>query len=105
MCRHDTPCHSSTQRLHSQHLCPQVKHIKSQQTKFGTVLVVETVPQPQRLLLGFQINPIEKLNELLQQTASLLQLNHSKPVFGIRVDHIIDPDIIEEPEEEASITE
>lgn len=86
----------------------QVKALKSQQTKFGTVLVVETLPQPQRLLLGFQINPPDKLQELLHFTSGLLQKNRSNPEFGICAAHIIDPDVLEAAaleEEEPSVPE
>lgn len=80
----------------------QVKALKSQQTKFGTVLVVETLPQPQRLLLGFHINPLDKLQKLLHLTTGLLQHNRGHPKFGICADHIIDPDVLATaaPEEE-----
>ena len=72
-----------------------MKALKSQQTKFGNVLVVETLPQPERLLLGFQVNPLEKLQELLQLTSGLLQNNRSNPEFGICVENIIDPAVLE----------
>jgi hypothetical protein len=72
-----------------------VKALKSQQTKFGTVLVVETLPQPQRLLLGFQINPLDKLQELLHFTSGLLQKMRANPEFGICPDHIMAPDVLE----------
>lgn len=81
-----------------------MKALKSQQTKFGTVLVVETMPQPQRLLLGFQINPTEKLHELLQFASGLLQRIRNNPEFGICVEKIIDPAVLEAaslPEEES----
>ena len=57
--------------------------------------MVETLPQPQRLLLGFQINPPEKLQELLQFSSELLQKNRSNPEFGICVENIIDPAVLE----------
>lgn len=72
----------------------QVKTIKSQGSKFGTVLVVETLPQPQRLLLGFQINPADKLQDLLHATTAVLNRCRTHPDYGIRVDDIVNPNTL-----------
>ena len=61
----------------------QLKSVKQQETKFGKTLVAETLPQPQKFLLGFQIKPEEKLESVLQQAQSMMHLSSSKPNFGL----------------------
>lgn len=71
----------------------QVKEARSQQTKFGNVLVVETFPHPQRFLLGFQINPVTRMDEVLKCIQNLVRMSRSQPEFGICVAQITDPQI------------
>lgn len=78
----------------------QVKDTRSQQTKFGTVLVVETFSQPQRFLLGFQINPAARMDEVLKCIQNLLRSFRAQPDFGICVERITDPQIADEADME-----
>ena len=70
-----------------------MKEARSQQTKFGMVLVIETFPHPQRFLLGFQINPASRMEEVLKSIQALLRMSRSHPTFGICTDRITDPQI------------
>ena len=70
--------------------------MRKQTTKFGDVLVAETVGQPQKFLLGFQIKPAARLDAAVQQANAMLQLAMVKPVFGLHAADFVDPQHLSE---------
>lgn len=62
--------------------------------------MVETFPHPQRFLLGFQIKPASRLEEVLKCIQNLLRMNRSQPQFGVCVERITDPQIADDADME-----
>ncbi|GAB6030767.1 Bardet-Biedl syndrome 5 protein [Chamberlinius hualienensis] len=52
-------------------------------SKFGTVLVIETSEQSGGYLLGFRIDPEEKLKSTYREIDSLYNVYSNSPVFGV----------------------
>ncbi len=67
-------------------ISPQ-KNVKVKDSKFGLAMVVEsTKGGGLGLVLGFRIDPFEKLKEIAQEIQSLHQVAlHRRPLFVLRV--------------------
>jgi Bardet-Biedl syndrome 5 protein len=61
----------------------QIKVIKVRDSKFGTALVFETYPKAGGYILGFKIEPEDKLIGLYKEIVNLHQLFASNPIFGV----------------------
>ncbi|RNA32571.1 Bardet-Biedl syndrome 5 [Brachionus plicatilis] len=61
----------------------QMKGIKIRDSKFGTALVVETLPNSGNYVLGFKIDPEEKLKDVYKEISSLYKIFSSSPIFGV----------------------
>eukprot|EP00941_MAST-03F_sp_MAST-3F-sp1_P003669 g3669.t1 len=61
----------------------QMKSIKVRNSKFGMALVIETSKQSGAYVLGFRIDPKEKLQEVYQELHRLHEAYSLDPVFGI----------------------
>lgn len=61
----------------------QMANIRVRESKFGPALVMETSAQSGGYILGFRIDPKEKLMELLQEIQSLHATYSTNPIFGI----------------------
>jgi len=61
----------------------QVKSIRARDSKFGKALVIETFTRAGGYILGFRIDPKEKLDEVLHEINSLYQVYSTSPVFGV----------------------
>ncbi|OQR76024.1 Bardet-Biedl syndrome 5 protein-like [Tropilaelaps mercedesae] len=61
----------------------QVANLRSRESKFGTALVIETTEWSGGYLLGFKIDPPEKLKELLKELRSLCKVHREKPIWGV----------------------
>ncbi len=89
--------------------------VKIRDSKFGIAMVMETTPSSGNYVLGFRVDPVEKLKDLVQEIHSLYQVYHTNPIFGVEfkleeegpgqeeVDHDVpiddDSDVVESPEE------
>ena len=62
------------------------KSIKVRDSKFGIACVVETSHTSGGYVLGFRIDPVEKLQETVQQIQSLHKIYSACPIFGIEFD-------------------
>jgi Bardet-Biedl syndrome 5 protein len=60
--------------------------LRSQQSRFGQTLVIETSTYAGNFVLGFRIDPDEKLNELYNEISSLWRTWTAKPILGIQVE-------------------
>lgn len=61
----------------------QMVSIKIRDSKFGTVLVIETSSESGGYLLGFRIDPEEKLHSTYKEISSLFSIYSSSPIFGV----------------------
>ena len=61
----------------------QVKSLRIRDSKFGPALVVETFARSGGYILGFRIDPKEKLDEAFKEVQSLHQVFATSPIFGV----------------------
>mmetsp|Transcript_25475 Transcript_25475/g.37583 ORF Transcript_25475/g.37583 Transcript_25475/m.37583 type:complete len:345 (-) Transcript_25475:114-1148(-) len=61
----------------------QVKSLRIRDSKFGFALVVETFARSGGYILGFRIDPKEKLEEVYKEVLSLHQVFAASPIFGV----------------------
>jgi Bardet-Biedl syndrome 5 protein len=62
----------------------QIKALTIRKSKFGMALVIETRQEAGGYLLGFRVDPSERLQEIYQAITSLYRVFATKPNFGIR---------------------
>ncbi|ELU15448.1 hypothetical protein CAPTEDRAFT_176376 [Capitella teleta] len=61
----------------------QMKTVKVRDSKFGLALVIESSASSGGYVLGFRIDPVEKLHEAVKEIQSLHRVYSSCPIFGI----------------------
>ena len=61
----------------------QIKSLRIRDSKFGFALVVETFARSGGYILGFRIDPKEKLEEAYKEILSLHQVYGTTPIFGV----------------------
>ncbi|XP_033103226.1 Bardet-Biedl syndrome 5 protein homolog [Anneissia japonica] len=61
----------------------QIRSVKIRESKFGMALVLESSIQSGGFVLGFRIDPIEKLKEVVKEIQSLHRVYSSNPIFGV----------------------
>jgi len=61
----------------------QMKTIRMRESKFGRALVLETVQRSGGYILGFRVDPQDKLEGVFQEIKSLHQVYSVTPLFGI----------------------
>ncbi|KPM11830.1 hypothetical protein NH340_JMT09315 [Sarcoptes scabiei] len=64
----------------------QIRDIKVRDSKFGLALVIESSESSGGYVLGFRIDPVEKLNNVYEELNNLHSVHVSSPQFGI--DHL-----------------
>ncbi len=62
----------------------QIKGIKLRDSKFGHALVIETSQRSGGYILGFRIDPLEKLQESYKEIKTLHEIFSNNPMFGIK---------------------
>jgi len=62
----------------------QIKAIKVRDSKFGHALVIETSPRSGGYILGFRVDPHEKLREVYHEIKTLHDVYSINPVFGVK---------------------
>jgi len=62
----------------------QISSVRLRESKFGMALVLESSELSGGYILGFRIDPVEKLQEIQKEIASLHKLYSSTPIFGIQ---------------------
>ncbi|KAL1439024.1 hypothetical protein MTO96_047492 [Rhipicephalus appendiculatus] len=63
----------------------QVAAIKTRESKFGTALVIETTDRSGGYVLGFKVDPMERLQHIYKELSSLLKVHKTKPIMGVDV--------------------
>ncbi|XP_012561842.2 Bardet-Biedl syndrome 5 protein homolog isoform X1 [Hydra vulgaris] len=74
----------------------QMKSIKIRDSKFGLALVLETSQQSGNYVLGFRLDPPEKLQETVKEIQNLFKVFSSWPIFGIEFETEQKPEPLEE---------
>ncbi|XP_010712013.1 Bardet-Biedl syndrome 5 protein isoform X5 [Meleagris gallopavo] len=59
------------------------RSIKVRDSKFGLALVIESSQQSGGYVLGFKIDPVEKLQEAVKEINSLHKVYSANPIFGV----------------------
>ncbi|CAM9610619.1 unnamed protein product, partial [Hapterophycus canaliculatus] len=59
------------------------KTIRVRESKFGQALVVETSAHSGGYILGFRLDPAEKLEQVHQELSSLHQVHAAAPIMGV----------------------
>ncbi len=57
--------------------------VKIRDSKFGVAMVMETVNSSGGYVLGFRVDPVERLKDIVQEIHSLYQVYHTSPNFGV----------------------
>lgn len=61
----------------------QIKGIRLRDSKFGQALVVETFTRAGGYILGFRVDPDDRLEALHKEALSLLRVFTANPIFGV----------------------
>ncbi|XP_013790289.1 Bardet-Biedl syndrome 5 protein homolog, partial [Limulus polyphemus] len=61
----------------------QMACVKMRDSKFGMALVVESTELSGGYVLGFKIDPIERLQEVYKEISSLFQVHNTNPNYGV----------------------
>lgn len=61
----------------------QVRCVKLRESKFGKALVIETFARAGGYILGFRIDPVERLVNVSQEVQTLHKLFSTSPIFGV----------------------
>ncbi|XP_036346698.1 Bardet-Biedl syndrome 5 protein homolog [Rhagoletis pomonella] len=64
----------------------QIANIRIRESKYGPALVIQTAETGGGYVLGFRIDPVERLNEIYKELISLHAIYSENPNFGVRYD-------------------
>jgi Bardet-Biedl syndrome 5 protein len=59
------------------------KSLRVRESKFGRALVLETFAKAGGYILGFRVDPQDRINEVYQEVHSLYQIYSVTPMFGV----------------------
>lgn len=65
----------------------QLKSCRKRESKFGPAMVLETNAKAGGYILGFRIDPVEKLADTLSQVKSMHEIFSENPIFGVEFEH------------------
>lgn len=74
----------------------QIRSIKIRDSKFGLALVIESSQQSGGYVLGFKIDPVEKLQDSVKEINSLHRVYSASPIFGVEYEMEEKPQALEE---------
>lgn len=61
----------------------QIKSTRVRESKFGTAFVIETTQQSGSYILGFRIDPKDRMEQLHKEISSLWKVYTANPIFGV----------------------
>ena len=64
----------------------QIKMITKRNSKFGVALVIETTALSGSYVLGFRVDPVEKLKTVREEINALWKVYSKNPIFGVKFD-------------------
>lgn len=83
------------------------KSIRVRESKFGRALVLETFAKAGGYILGFRVDPQDRIAEVYQEINSLFQIYSTTPIFGVdfsveaetpNLDQLLTPKVHEDTE-------
>lgn len=74
----------------------QMRSVKVRDSKFGMALVLETSNQSGGYVLGFRIDPMEKLQETVKEIQSLHRVYSASPILGVEFEREDNPQALED---------
>uniref|UniRef100_A0A671YUE2 Bardet-Biedl syndrome 5 protein homolog n=1 Tax=Sparus aurata TaxID=8175 RepID=A0A671YUE2_SPAAU len=74
----------------------QIWSIRIRDSKFGLALVIESSRQSGGYVLGFKIDPVDKLQDALKEINSLHKVYSANPIFGVEYEMEEKPQPLEE---------
>lgn len=69
----------------------QIKAITLRNSKFGKALVIETLQRAGGFILGFRVDPLERLGPMEKEITNLYAVYGSAPIFGVEFSFEEDP--------------
>jgi len=64
----------------------QMSVVQLRDSKFGHAIVIETLKSASGYILGFRVDPEEKLKDMVKEVQSLFKVYSTSPIFGIEFD-------------------
>jgi Bardet-Biedl syndrome 5 protein len=64
----------------------QIVSIRMRESKYGLALVIQTAHTAGNYVLGFRIDPQERLHEVHKEISSLYAVYSEAPIFGVNFD-------------------
>eukprot|EP01063_Lacrimia_lanifica_P015363 TRINITY_DN22152_c0_g1_i1.p2 TRINITY_DN22152_c0_g1~~TRINITY_DN22152_c0_g1_i1.p2 ORF type:complete len:344 (+),score=133.69 TRINITY_DN22152_c0_g1_i1:70-1101(+) len=61
----------------------QIRSVRIRDSKFGPAFVIETTTESGKYMLGFRVDPAEKLQEVYKEVNSLHKIYSQNPIFGV----------------------
>ena len=61
----------------------QMQAVKVRESKFGLAFVIETTSHANSYVLGFRVDPAERIGDLFKEVSSLFQLYNISPILGV----------------------
>uniref|UniRef100_A0A673WJ07 Bardet-Biedl syndrome 5 protein homolog n=1 Tax=Salmo trutta TaxID=8032 RepID=A0A673WJ07_SALTR len=74
----------------------QIRSIRIRDSKFGLALVIESSQQTGGYVLGFKIDPMDKLQDAVKEINSLHKVYSANPIFGVDYEMEEKPQPLEE---------
>ena len=65
------------------YLLLQTFQVRTRDSKFGMALVIESSESSGGYVLGFRVDPQEKLDQLYKEISSLHKIYSDNPIFGV----------------------
>ncbi|KAG5683891.1 hypothetical protein PVAND_013151 [Polypedilum vanderplanki] len=67
----------------------QIISVKMRESKYGLALVIQTAHSAGNYVLGFRIDPQEKMEEIFKEISSLYAVYSETPIFGVDYDNTV----------------
>eukprot|EP00794_Sanderia_malayensis_P003122 gene3122-3590_t len=74
----------------------QMKSVRIRDSKFGLALVLETTQQSGGYVLGFRVDPAEKLQDTVKEIQNLYRVYSACPIFGVEFETDDRPQTLED---------
>eukprot|EP00906_Rhabdomonas_costata_P036241 RCo050881 len=80
----------------------QLKSVDVRDSKFGFAVVVETTAQSGGYVLGFRVDPVERMRELYKEISTVRKISLARPFFGIELSAEGELLILEDPNKKSN---
>eukprot|EP00617_Octactis_speculum_P018719 CAMPEP_0185754070 /NCGR_PEP_ID=MMETSP1174-20130828/12728_1 /TAXON_ID=35687 /ORGANISM="Dictyocha speculum, Strain CCMP1381" /LENGTH=259 /DNA_ID=CAMNT_0028432137 /DNA_START=46 /DNA_END=825 /DNA_ORIENTATION=+ len=69
----------------------QIQSLRIRESRFGRAFVIEVCPKAGGYILGFRIDPAEKLEQVFNEVQAVHQFHLSEPIFGVEFEEEPNP--------------